>query len=86
MADVRYWQVHVTHTTDVGVVQEVVGVVADTEEVARTTCEQRLAHSKVAHVVNVGHVRFIVHNFLESGTKVMLNGEEQEIAVPPKPQ
>ena len=85
MANVRYWQVHVLHTVNAGVAHSIVGVVADTEDEARFTVVKNLDHAFIRDVVDVGHVRFIVHKFMGPDTKVTLNGEPVD-AVQAQPQ
>lgn len=73
---VRYWQVHVLHDVDgkEATFAEVVGVVANSAEEAKLTCQEMLHNAQVLSVLERGHVRFIRHTMIGPNTKKFVNG------------
>ena len=76
MANVRYWKVKLSHVINGNEIVDVIGVVADSAEEAKLTCELAdLQGVTILDVQDGGHVRFIRHKWRGPETKVSVDGE-----------
>lgn len=83
MGTTRYWKVQVLHRIDEHAEAiDVIGVVADSKEMARAVCEKYLVEAKIIEVTDGGPVRFISHSWVGKNTKVYVNGEQADAAYP----